>query len=1019
MELSALALRFKGQQATVKQILRALQDVHAVLLRPSTQAALDVKLAEYAFFPLTHIFNQAQLLSTTCLETAIQCVIILVSKGWRDNIAPEMGRQLLILMGLLAGGQTKTGGGPPTDELKTHAFSCMKVIVHALAEKEQGSQLFNDVGSRNVTDQMAYLLLESITDSSSDEVQFAAAEALHALVSSTSSRIVLASLLPRTASSLTQALRISTTSRRTRKVLSSYLVLLRVLLQAVLADKAVFPLQSRSSIQAQHDEPAITLDESWLRATTGQVKVALTQVMRLRSHDGLEVRTALADLCFMIVDDCPKSLSDSLSITIETLIHLAHPDDAGSTRARLEFITNSQPSVAEIVKEKLYDWCLSLPRTMQSSEDRRKEDLFGQIGAALSILSQTIQVSDEAISKLVGGLVEGLSVTSSQSTKTNLLTEQPSAVIPTFSELQISHSSPSFRSLVLDRANEEGSSRQLQGLLGNIAQQGYANRLARTCLARAVDSEPQDQLISSWLALQCLSREEHVAFDVSSYIVADEGDELQLTTPRLVSDLYAATLPWLTEDEYREQSSDWRMVAIAIECAVLQAKQLDVSYRPELLDTLYPMLSLLGSNRVQLREHAMTGLNLLASACKYSSTSDMLVDNADYLINSVSMKLNAFDMTPQAPQVLLMMIRLCGARIVPQLDDLIGSMFSALDNFHGYPRLVDTLFQVLRAIIDETKKQPQLSITDGMKQPEHLRHAMAPSSLDDIVQDLAQRKTRKRKIADQEDEVLGKVPQRPWKPEVSDAQGDIIDETLAGDEEPKNPTSAKEKTTKLSKSYQLLLSIAQATGPHLTSPAPQVRQTLLQLLDEVSPLLAQDENSFLPLINSVWPVVVPRLLAYSPHSDESSGETAYNARSAADMIATLCRSAGTFMSSRIDDVLPQLKKLFSDLQQGRKTVEVQDTAATAAVATAARGAGERSSRSQVMAALIRLLATVISHVQLGEDAGGQIFDMLAPFLSGPGGEVVRPALTIYNADAVWLWEQGRRSQPPGDTAVLA
>lgn len=988
VELSAVALRFKGQQATIKQILHALQDVQGTLERPQIQAALDEKLSEYTFFPLTHVFNQSQALSPTCIEAAIRCVTVLVSKGWREQISTEMGKQLLILMSLLAGGQTKTGNAAPTEELKAVAFTCIGAVTTALAARSDGHQLFNDLAARSVTDQLAYLLLESVTDSVSDEVQLAASNALIAIVAAITDRVVLASLLPRTASSLTQALRISTKARRTKKVLCSYLVLLKMLLQAVLADDAVYPLQT-----VQSGSHVDVLDESWLRATSEQVKLALLQVFRLRSHADVEVRDTLADLCFMIIEACPKSLFSTQSIAVESLIYLSQFDDAQGTRSSLEFLVSAQVSVAEMVFEKLYEWCQSMPRTMQMKEDRPKEQLFGLIGAALSLSSDTVQVSDEAISRFVSGLVEGLKMLNSSTSKANFLAEQASPGLLARLDLDSPATQQAFGQLVLARPNEERTAHQLHNLLGVLSRKGYAHRMAQMCLKQSVDTGWHEQLYFAWLALQCLLRTKHDTFDMSSFLVLDDEDIRSTSRPRLVSDLYSTALPWLTEDDYGAESSDWRFGAVAIECTVMQAEQLNVSYRPELLDTLFPILSLLGSSTTQLREHAIIGLDRLATACGYDSTGDMLVDNADYLINSVSMKLNAFDITPQAPQVLLMMIRLCGARIIPQLDDLIGSMFSALDNFHGYPLLVGTLFQVLRAIVDESKKQPQLMLTNDMREPQHYRSAIVASSMLDILNDLRRRRRREKVAMDQESRQLESAPQVPWQSSDVDVghRGDDSgsDAAREADDEAAN-SPVRDEAKAIPKPYKLLLSIAQATGPHLTSPSPQVRQTLLQLLDDVAPLLAHDEDSFLPLINSVWPVVVPRLLAYVPESADNDDETAYNACAAADVIATLCRTAGSFMSSRIDDLLSHVQKLFQGVQGRRPTKS-----------------GERSTRSQVLAALIRLMSTILSYVRLSEDGGDQIADTLFPFATGPGQEGVRKALGSYNPDALWLWDHDR------------
>lgn len=999
VELSAVALRFKGKQTTIKQVYNALREVQNVLDRHDVQQALDEKLAEYTFFPLTHIFNQAQALSSTCIESAIACVIVLVSKGWRSTIASEMAKQLLILMTLVAGGQAQLSAQVPTDEVKTVAFNCIDTIVGQLRLKNGGNQILNDVGSKSIVDQLAYLLLDAITESPSDDVQLAASQALLSVLSGISDRATLASLLPRTVSSLTKALRVSTQARRTKKVLTAHLKTLDTILLAVLADDVVYLDTEAKRLRGEEEG----LDQSWLKATSEQVKIALTQVMRLRSYDESETREALAAVCFNVVQKCCRSLETCLSLVLDTLVFIAQFEDCSTVRSRLEFVLNDQPDIASLLQEKLYNWCMAIPRTLQGNEDRPKEQLFGQLSAALSIASQTFQMSGGVLNRLVTGLVNGFGTTQAV-TKSQPISEEALPMIDAVSSTELTTSSHelAFGPLILGGSSESGSASKFGDLLTTIANLGFSDRFAHACLTRLSDAEVPDQITSIWLALQSL-RAGHDSLSFGSLIVQESSTALELSRPRLVESLYAATLHWLSDDEYRDSNTMWQATALAVECTVLQAQLLDVSYRPELLDSLYPILSLLGSRNASLREHAITGLNLLAKACKYSSTGDMLVENVDYLVNSIGMKLNAFDLTPQAPQVLLTMVRLCGARIVPQIDDLIGSMFSALDNFHGYPEVVEALFRVLRVIVDESKKSPQLAISDSMKEPDHSREQVPLSGLADIIGDLEKRKARKRKFVADAASIREYAPQKPWMSKPVDRLSEMTDET--GDvetnpEEETDPvTPPREKEPPLPKSYKLLLSIAQSTGPHLTSPSPQVRQTLLQLLEEVSPLLSQHENSFLPLINSVWPMVVPRLLAYSPLSEDT--ETAYNASSAADVIATLCKNAGNFMSSRIEDIFPQLMKALHDVQGKAATKLVTLLGATSKVLSTE----SRTPRGQVLAALLRLMCAVLEFVRVTGDIGDQILGALMPYaLSVDGGSAVE-AVEKYNADALWLYRQ--------------
>ena len=535
----------------------------------------------------------------------------------------------------------------------------------------------------------------------------------------------------------------------------------------------------------------------------------------------------------------------------------------------------------------------------------------------------------------------------------------------------------------------------------------------------------------------------------------DTPSDLSVSRPYLISELYATLLPQITSIDTYADDYDWRLTAVAVEATIMQANQLGQSYRPELVDTLYPLLSLLGSHNEALRQYAMTGLNLLSQACGYTSTSDMLIDNVDYLINAIGLKLNAFDVSPQAPQVLLMMLRLCGARIIPSIDDLVGSLFSALDNFHGYPRLVEMIFKVLQTIVDESKAQPQLAITLGLTKPMPRRNAVHVSTLDDILSDLRQRKDRKRKHIEEDDngESIHHTPQKPWTSKSTtekDINPDENDNEIS--EGVEESTQQPEKEPTLSKPHTLLLNIARATSPHLSSPSPSVRHTLLDLLISAIPLLAIHENSFLPLINDLWPSVIARLL--TPLANNSAtgstslthgtsmdgygvgatagdrgqtGEMSYNIVAAAEVVASLCREAGDFMSTRIEDLFTKLQALF---ESTRSQVEQKHTAnrtvagkgmlqlsvssdakrpasSTAAMVPASEGGSTtRTAQGQILAALVKLLCSILEHVRVSDDMGENIVVMLGPWVGR--SEEVRRVVGLWNEDALWLLERKER-----------
>lgn len=931
--------------------------------------------------------------------------MILVQKGWRQTLATAMGKQLLILMTLIAGADAKKQLEPPSEELKASAFTAIRILIQHLVLKDDGRSLFNDVGSKSVVDQLAYLLLEAVTTETSDQVQLAAAEALFALISAISNRILLASLLPRTASSLSHSLRSSTESRRTRKVLTSYLKSLTYILKSVLADAVVFPLPAPMT-PSNNGEPAAAngLDESWLRATASQVNLVVIQVLKLRNHNHSDVRWSVAELCLMLISDCAKSLPEAVAVSIDATITIASMQDDNPVTSKLEALAASHPDLAQKFAEKLYEWVQSLPRTMQSNDDSHRAILLGKSKVALALLARQTMITDALLRLIVNKLIDAIAVLE-QTTKSDLERLSEPRRITLQSSSAKTHT---FHPLIMTESSQSATAHQLGALIETLRQVGLANTASQLAIDRTGDLGDSEKLAGTWLAMACLRD----SLDQQSILqlIQDQGTDDALSRPGLVSELYTSVLPSLVKEN---TSKEWRIAAMAIECTVLQAQQLEVAYRPELVDSLYPILSLLGSSNERLRHHAMTGLENLAQACMYSSTGDMLIENVDYLINAVGMKLNSFEISPQAPQVLLMMLKLCGARIIPYVDDLIESIFSALDNFHGYPEMVEILFRVLKAVVDESKKQPQLALMDNLVEVDHRRLKANPGQIYDILEDLKKRKIRKRKARGTDDEFVN-APRRPWKTFESEMDAlEKDDSQLDTDHQEETPAGTSEEggNGKLSKSHDLLLSIARATAPHLSSPSPQVRSILLQMLEEVSPLLAKHENTFLPLINAVWPAVVPRLLEYD--DDAFSAETSYNICAAADTISTLCQGAGSFMSSRMEEIFPKLRQLFEKMkeqQQGKPSTTSTSLETGRIVSTQPENIPyPRSSRSRILASLVRLLTSVLAHVRVSADVGDEILGMIVPFAHDGQDSDVRRTLEIFNEDSFWLWRRMNRT----------
>jgi len=1051
VNLSSVALRFRTKDAAVKDILRALETVKSALDDLAGSNQLDAKLAEYAFFPLAQqVFNESKRLSPRCLEVAAECVTLLVSHGYRQALVPELGKQLIILMSMLAGAGPNAQTEAATDELKIACFQCIHAVVKALNASQHGSNVFEDQGTRNVVDQLVYLLLEAITESPSDQVQISASNVLLQLIVSIYSRVFLASLLPRTASALTKSLKPSTKARRTQKVLTTNLKAFRSILNLTLADRVALNPSASDEKEA--------LNESWLKATSGQVKNALIQVSKLRTHDSAIVRRALEELCVMVVEECHTTLADSVSAMVETLIALSAQPDNQTARSTCRHLVIAYPDIEEMLKASFMNWSRSLPRLMQAQDERTKQFTLQRLAATLPLLGESQSSSAAMVNDLIPPLIGGISnMIQDTSTKTHELHGD------TYSTLDaLVRTRPAeirrFEQFILTHESQRDTKRHLEELVNILRQSPEQSRIAQSLTDSVAEAEGVTRLASFWLALQLLQdgsgSSNYMSVDEFLIPTASQGELASRSS--ILADLHATTLPLLSSvfDESSNDEYGWQVQALAIEAIVLYAQTYsNDSYRPELMDTLYPVLSFLGSPNAVLRSHAMTALDKLAQSCQYASTSDLLISNVDYLVNSVAWKLNTYSLSPEAPQILRMMIKLCGAELMPYLDDLIHSIFAALDNYHGYPEWVETLFSTLKAMVDVAVEQPQIAITQGREVPVHHKPAARISNTSDICEDLQARKRRKLDFSRPANEPPSKAPQRPWTdaldgpsfPKPAAAHGDDLEGMEDNDANEKlaplkPPTEEEEQ--KLGRTHTLLLNIATSTVPHLASPSPGVRHLLLDLLKDLSPLLGRDENSFLPLINAIWPVIVPRLFANQ--TDEK--ETAYNIAAAADTIAVLCQNAGDFMTSRIEEITQQLVRLFKNVQRQAnvKSYPVGPEALNSstqmlpssvpaqrphfAVSGAVdlqlvRSSGEetatsskptperqmlfrldntRTSQGQILNSLLGLLVSIISNVRLTLDTGDEIMALLMPFMRHKEG--IREALEMYNEDAVWLYD---------------
>ena len=1020
VSLSQAALGLNSSRGDVQSVSNRLQTLHRTLSAVVTiPNSLDPKLAEYVFFPISQVLKASQQISIRALELCLQCIAILVDQGWRQDIPPQLAAQIVILCSLL--GEKKPKGlsfAVSTDELQASAFWCLFRLFSVAGESPDTKAVLTGEANFPQLGQTISTLLDGVHDGESTEVQIAAIDALYALLSDVADREIHAGFLPGIVSKLTRVLKPQTKMRRNYRVLLRCLDIIQTLLHSTMSVEKYLNGASGMPVttyQNTSNARKTMIDARWQEVTAGQLKPALDNIFRLWSHSRDDVSEAIASLCIVLLRDCRIALANCSLMALQTLICIFAANTDNMVRADLEDLVNTQPSIATLLLDVLHDWLQSLSMVMHSSDEHNKASKVQQISMAYKLLirsgADTSSIDRLLASALRDSIVVTISVPSKlqQPVPTPFPVASPELHIVNSDRNRTTFSQP----LVGSKAVEEslGSIEKAVTLISSSPTSStFASELAKS-LRR---SQGDAQIANFWLLLTATQTIFQRQSATDDFVVPEEGNARERL--EYLEDLYSFSLSVLTNQA--GEGPDSRLEALALRGIALQAKIAGREFRYELLDVLYPVLCTLTSHNEKLQQDSITTLNILTTTCGYNSVHELIVDNVDYLTNSVSLKLNAFDISPQAPQVLLMMVRLAGPSLLPYLEDTIESVFAALEDYHGYPLLVELLFKVLSVMAEEGAKAPQLMIKNSAEiEPQAAKvERWHPTSIVGLTNVLKERREDEAARQSTKVERLDPHPEQPWKgvETGNDDDGD------SGADEPRDQAvDDTELLPPAPKTYNLLLKITELTQHFLPAASPSLRTSLLSLIRTTVPAIAKHENSFLPLINTLWPEVVSRLDDSEPHVIAT----------ALDVVRLLCEHACDFMRTRVVQLWPRLLDIYrfntsegtrtnSVFHENTKDLSQQNGNLTAPVYTKQAMSRTHSTSadytdttsSLILSALTSTLIGIVQYVQVSPELLDEALHMLEPYLDRPA---VLSAFEHENADALWLTRitTGRIARP--------
>lgn len=501
----------------------------------------------------------------------------------------------------------------------------------------------------------------------------------------------------------------------------------------VMADKQ---LQYDSTVSAEAPELGrigelmVKRTPSWSKSTSKRLALALQKVISYTTaHQHWRVRLELVNLSDHLLTQCSKSLSECIGPLLEALVG-AVSDEEPRVKERCSAVlaevsrrnqaTGGQ-ALTDVLSENLHSLVSFLPRLMRTADDKRKLFILTVFLGYLKILGPqvglvlTSAVHLQRISKALMQVLE-LDVTDiriveerSVAPLSNLAPDAPEVQHQRkyflyftddriFSTLkQVCRMLGRYGNLYLlvdhflELYKESLVYRKQAALVLNEVISGAAGVGMETDILRTIDHSEISRVSHEELKCAITSIiEEYISLNNwhLATVMEDPDDEQpdkrHSAIPTILSGSdrkghqLAPTFSSKTPTLHQLNSNIWQ-ICIQLEGIGSFALALGSDFHLLLMTSLYPVLEKAGDTSLLVSQSALSTMYNLCVACNYSSPKELVISNADYLLNDVSLNLSRPSIHPHAPRVLAVMFAHSDAALLPLVADVVQDVLTALD----------------------------------------------------------------------------------------------------------------------------------------------------------------------------------------------------------------------------------------------------------------------------------------------------------------------------------------------------
>lgn len=883
------------------------------ILNPNT--TLSTALADYIFVPISYLLKQPQL-GDAQIELVLKVLTLLIRHCWTvaGSIPYVLAKQLFPLITFLTGGSSKTGDkseiNAKSDELKIAGSETLMVFFKSLAKQKDAKvyDFFSNVETLPALGHAVTVLLHFAEHGKTIELQLQAMKSLDVLYFELiRDGEILSYILPGNVSSLTKIIAAPGLSSHYTVIIEA-IQLLGKLLVLVYKDEELRPkikeLESIEEVLDGDELDVVTIEEAdlkkvhrtnkWLKATSGQVKLALQNIKRIDANSRIEVKKTLLTFCQNILSYCLYSLKDSIAVIVNILSYLSN-DKRLEIDSKKLIVTESSKSLQlfnKVVSNELSSNIDSFSSVLQSPNEAK-------ILSTISSIEFTVNhvYDDFLVSKLVNAakleLSDTLRKSFAKSKAVNVLNTVSDLMVITKEAGQFGQINEQLT--VFDKLFSEEVEIKLSNLFKLVGSQKNPSNIIEELLSD--DTSPNyEKGVVLWISNSLM---DGYFNSIRNSKIVDEFLEFEgevsetLETPEFLYSLLDYSKIILDDVSEIAPTQEVEFVnSIALDTIGIAAYHLRGEFRYELVDYLYPVIDSMASLSEPVRKHALNACMIISNTLYHGSLYELVLDNSDYLVDAISIRLtNA--MTTRATAILAVCTKIAGFKIIESFKDVIEIIFSLLDYYHGYEDLCIGFFVLFEIIADETRKKylndygaNKLEYFDssstyspwGLRNLNQLKNLLDKSQRDVLVEP-------KPKESEEEGEIEGEIN----APDSDDEDQELPEDIPAQEEKWTSPIPEN--------LYKLLQQIMFYGERLLTHPSVKLHIQILRTYEKMIPILATSTKHLYPIVASIWPIVCTMVNNSDPKVVIPGSK----------VMAQMLEYTGGFLSTRFTDFWKQLK----------------------------------------------------------------------------------------------------------------